>query len=210
MAYGKLFLVRHGKSSWNHLGLWTGHTDVDLVAEGIKEARRAGDALKGEEIHCAYVSQLKRAQQTLAEITEVLGLGELAIKKHHALNERHYGEHTGKNKWEVRERVGEEEFKKIRRSWDHPIPGGETLKDVHARAVPYFEEHIRADLSNGRNVLVVAHGNSLRAIVKHLEGIDEARICEYELGTGEVHCYHFADDGRYHGKEVRAANSVQV
>jgi len=199
----KLFLVRHGKSEWNKLGLWTGWTDVDLVEEGIEEARRAGKHLKDEEIHQVYTSNLKRTHQTFEKIKEVSGKTHLIHTPHEALNERHYGIHTGKNKWQVKEEIGEEEFQKIRRGWDTLVPDGETLKDVHARVVPYFESQIKVDLMNGSNVLIVAHGNSLRALIKHLEDLDESQISSVELETGEVHCYHLDDAGKVVDKEIK-------
>jgi len=200
-----LILVRHGKSEWNATGQWTGWTDVDLNEEGVAEARRAGEALRGIEIHSAHVSDLKRAQQTLDHIKKTLGK-EIETKVASALKERHYGIYTGKNKWQVKEEVGEEEFKKIRRSWDHPTPEGESLKDVYARVVPYFEGHILPELKAGKNVLVAAHGNSLRALMKHLDHISDEAICELEVGTGELHCYAFDAEGKVVGKEIRASN----
>ena len=122
---------------------------------------------------------------------------------HKSLNERHYGVHTGKNKWQVKEEVGEEEFQNIRRGWDVKIREGETLKDVHARVVPYYEEQIKKDLENGENVLVVAHGNTLRALIKHLEDIDEAEICNVEIETGELHCYHLDEEQKVTKKEIK-------
>jgi len=201
---GYLLLVRHGKSAWNATGQWTGWTDVDLADEGIAEAKRAGHALHDIDIHVAHVSDLKRAKQTLAHIKEA-SKKEVPTKSHQALNERHYGIYTGKNKWEVKEQIGDEKFQELRRGWDVQIPEGESLKDVHARVVPYFEEHIKPDIEKGKNVLVVAHGNSLRALVKHLENISDKAICDVELGTGEVHCYTF-ENGKIKGKEIRAAN----
>ena len=202
----KLFLVRHGKSEWNKLGLWTGWTDVELVEEGLEEAARAGEALKDEEIHSAHTSVLKRTHQTFEKIKEVAGKHDLTHTPHEALNERHYGVHTVKNKWQVKEEVGEEEFQNIRRGWDHHIPEGETLKDVHARVVPYYEEKIRKELEEGKNVLVVAHGNTLRALAKHLEDLDETQVCELEIGTGEVHCYDIDEAGKVLKKEIKAGN----
>ncbi len=201
----KLILVRHGKSAWNKLGLWTGHTDVDLDEDGHIEAEYAGKLLCDIDIHHAHVSHLKRTHQTLDGIKHGLGLGseDLVPVKHHALNERHYGIHTGKNKWEVKEVVGEEEFMKIRRNWNHPIPEGETLKDVYDRVVPYYEGSIKPDLLAGRNVIIVAHGNTLRALVKYLEDITEERIAEVEIGTGEVYCYDIDTEGAVSGKEIR-------
>ncbi len=202
----KLFLVRHGKSDWNKKGLWTGWTDIDLVEEGYEEARVAGEALKDEEIHIVHTSPLKRTHQTFEKIKEVAGKLHLTHTSHPALNERDYGVHTGKNKWQVKEEVGEEEFQKIRRGWDTHIEGGETLKDVHTRVVPHYEEKIKNELQTGKNVLVVAHGNTLRALVKHLENLDESAVCELEIGTGEVHCYEINEAGQVVGKEIKASN----
>lgn len=203
MAY--LILVRHGKSTWNELGLWTGQTDVDLIDVGREEARRAGEALRDLVIDHVHVSGLRRTHQTAEELLAAHGT-DTTPEKHEALNERHYGVHTGKNKWEVKEAVGDEEFQNLRRSWDHPVPEGETLKDVHARVVPHYEEHIKPRIAEGKNVVVVAHGNSLRALVKHLEDLGDDAIGDVEIGTGEVHCYIFDADGALSGKEVRSAN----
>lgn len=200
-----LILVRHGKSAWNATGQWTGWTDVDLTEEGEAEAKRAGEALRDIDIHKAYVSDLKRATQTLELIKKTVGK-DIETETSEALRERHYGIYTGKNKWEVKEEVGEEEFMKIRRGWDHALPEGESLKDVYARVVPYFEKHILPQLKEGKNVLVSAHGNSLRALMKHLDKISDEAICELEVGTGELHCYAFDDEGKVVGKEIRAAN----
>lgn len=201
-----LVLVRHGKSEWNALSLWTGHTDVLLTDEGRAEARNAASALKEIPLDSAYVSDLKRAQQTLDEIKHALGRDDLAGKVDPALKERHYGIYTGKNKWQIAEEVGDEEFKRIRRGWDTPIPGGETLEDVYARVVPYYEQHIKPELQAGKNVLVVSHGNTLRALVKHLEQLSEQQVGDLEIGTGEAHCYEIDPDGVVIGKEVRSRN----
>lgn len=200
-----LLLVRHGKSQWNATGQWTGWTDVNLTEEGVAEARRAGEALRDIEIHAAHVSDLKRAQQTLEHIKATLGKS-IETQTDPALRERHYGIYTGKNKWEVKSQVGEEAFKNIRRGWNHSIPEGESLKDVYARVVPYFEKHILPDIKEGKNVLVSAHGNSLRALMKRLDAISDEAICELEVGTGEIHCYTFDKEGSVIGKEIRAAN----
>lgn len=204
----KLFLVRHGKSEWNKLGLWTGWTDVDLAEEGKEEALRLGQLLKEENIHKVYTSELKRTHQTFEHLRQGSGHHHLAHTPHKALNERHYGIHTGKNKWQVKEEVGEEEFQKIRRGWDHHIPEGENLKDVHARLIPYYEENIRKDLQKGENVLVISHGNTLRALVKHLEDLSEEEVCEVELETGEAHCYHLGDNLEIIHKEIKSHKQV--
>ena len=204
MAY--LILVRHGKSEWNKLGKWTGWTDVGLVEEGLEEARRAGESIKDRTIHHVHVSTLKRTHETLEEMKDILGISHLTPKKHHALNERSYGKYTGKNKWQVKEEVGEEEFKKIRRSWNYPISEGETMKDVHDRVVPYYKEHILSELKRGENVLVVGHGNTFRALVKYLEGMSDDGVSDLEFGTGEVYIYDVDSEGNIVGKEIRASN----
>jgi len=201
-----LVLVRHGKSEWNKLGLWTGLTDIGLAPEGIEDARRMGGLIREIEIHEAHVSMLKRAHQTFDEIKTVLGRHDLEAKKHAALNERHYGVYTGKNKWEILESVGEVEFEKIRRAWDAVVEGGENLKDVYNRAIPYYKQHIHPQLCKGRNVLVVAHGNSVRALVKHLENISNEKVAKLEIGFGEVYCYEFDRKGKILDKEILGVN----
>ncbi len=201
----RLILVRHGKSEWNEKGLWTSLTDVDLIEEGVLEARRAGAAISEVPVHRAHTSMLKRAQQTLHHIEEVLG-HVLEITIHPALNERNYGIYTGKNKWQVKEEIGEAEFLKLRRGWDVHIPEGESLKDVYARVAPYYETVILDDIKNGSNTLVVAHGNSLRALVKRVENIPDENISDIEIGTGEVYMYDFDSTGNVLSKEIRAIN----
>jgi 2,3-bisphosphoglycerate-dependent phosphoglycerate mutase len=200
MAY--LVLVRHGQSEWNALGLWTGQEDVSLTEQGRAEARAAAEHLKGIALHKAHTSTLSRAQQTLEEIKSALGHTELETTHHEALNERHYGDYQAKNKWDIRDSIGDEEFTKLRRNWDHPVPNGETLKDVHARVIPYFEEHILEDLKAGKNIIVAAHGNSLRALMKHLEEVDDTLVHELEIGTGEVTVYEISEDGSVGNKQV--------
>ena len=201
MAY--LVLVRHGQSEWNALGLWTGQEDVALTEQGREEARKAAEHLRDIELHKAHTSSLSRAQQTLEEIKSALSHGELETAQHKALDERHYGDYQAKNKWDIKEQIGDEEFTKLRRNWDHPVPNGETLKDVHSRVLPYFEEHILQDLREGKNVIVAAHGNSLRALMKHLDEIDDDKVHELEIGTGEVVVYQINEDGLVLAKHIR-------
>ncbi|MBY0539147.1 2,3-diphosphoglycerate-dependent phosphoglycerate mutase [Patescibacteria group bacterium] len=197
----KLILVRHGQSEWNKLGKWTGYVDVGLTEQGVEEAKKAGESIRGFDIHKTFTSGLKRAQQTFDAIKETLGLAHDAVV-HPALNERHYGIYTGKNKWDMQKEVGDEEFHRIRRSWNYPLPEGETLKDVYERAVPYYQESIFPEVASGKNVLLVAHGNSLRALVKHLEDISDEEIPKLEIATGEVYCYEFGEDGVVCGKTI--------
>ena len=197
-----LILIRHGKSAWNHLGLWTGLTDVELTEEGRAQARAAASVMRDIVVHKAHVSALKRARQTLDEVLDVLDMRHIPIHAAPALNERHYGIYTGRNKWDIQKEVGEEQFKNMRRGWDVPIPEGETLKDVYARVAPYYHRHILPDLKTGNNILVVAHGNSLRALIKHIEEVHENDIADVELETGEVRMYGVDADGGAQRKDL--------
>ena len=204
MSY--LILVRHGQSEWNALGKWTGWTDINLNDEGRKDARRAAESIKNLQLDQAYTSDLKRAQQTLEEIVKTLQVKNLPTIKAAELKERHYGDLTGKNKWKIKEEYGEEQFTKWRRSWDFPVPNGETLKDVYNRVIPYYSKNILPDLMAGKNVIVAAHGNSLRALVKYLENISDQEIPKLEIGTGEVYVYKLDNKGAVISKEIRATN----
>lgn len=198
-------LVRHGKSEWNEKGLWTGWRDIPLAPIGIDEAKRTGEQLKDITFDVAYTSALIRAQQTLDEILKVIGQNP-PITHSQALNERDYGDYTEKNKWDIQKEVGEEEFQKIRRSWDYPPPNGESLKMVYERALPYFESEILPKLKEGKNVIIAAHGNSLRALVKHLENISEDDIATLEIGTGEAYVYRVDENGLVTDKQIRGEN----
>ena len=197
-----LALVRHGESTWNARGIWTGWKNPPLSEKGMEEARQAGQLLKDIKFYLAYTSSLIRAKQTLEEIEKVLGIN-LATFENSALNERDYGNYTGKNKWEIKKELGEEGFKKLRRGWDVPIPNGETLKDVDNRTVPYYESEILPKLKDGKNVLVSAHGNSLRALVKYLDGLSDSDVENLEIATGEVIIYQIDENGKVVSKEIR-------
>lgn len=183
-----LVLVRHGESQWNLENRFTGWVDVPLSEKGVSEAQSAGDRLKKENIRFdrAYTSVLKRAQNTLTFILEKLGQTELPVEKDQALNERHYGDLQGLNKAETAQKFGDEQVKIWRRSYDIAPPGvgGESLKDTAARTIPYFESKIEADLKKGLNVIVAAHGNSLRSIVMHLDKLTKEQVLELNLATG--------------------------
>lgn len=203
MAY--LVLVRHGKSEWNEKGLWTGWRDIPLAPKGFEEAQKTGTTLTDITFDYAYTSDLTRAQQTLDEILKVIKQSP-PITKNEALNERDYGDYTEKNKWDIQKMVGEEEFQKIRRSWDYPPPNGESLKMVYARAVPYFQAEIEPKLREDKNILIAAHGNSLRALVKYLENISDEEIANLEIGTGEAYIYQLGEHGEINHKEIRGEN----
>lgn len=204
----QLILVRHGQSEWNALGQWTGWTDVSLNDQGKMDAKQAGEAIKDIHIDRAFVSALKRAQQTLDEIKKVTGQNPETIISE-KVNERDYGDLTGKNKWKIREEYGDDQFMRWRRSWDEPIPNGESLKDVYARVIPYYEETILPYLKQGENVIIAAHGNSLRALVKYLEHISDDEVSTLEIGLGEIYLYTLDTDGKIIAKEIRAVNPMK-
>lgn len=183
MAY--LILVRHGVTDWNVEGKWHGLTDIPLNEEGRKQARKAATLLKGMKIDASYTSILSRVTQSYDEICEALKLS-CPVIKHPALNERDYGIYTGKNKWEVKKELGEEEFLNLRRGWSHQIPKGEALIDVYNRVIPFYKGRILKDLKKGKNVLVVSSGNTLRALIKFLQNISDEDISKLELKFGEV------------------------
>jgi 2,3-bisphosphoglycerate-dependent phosphoglycerate mutase len=204
----KLILVRHSKSEWNVLGKWTGWTDVDLNEQGRTDAKTTAEALKDIQIDQAFVSKLKRAQQTLEIILNEIGQSDVPTTQSEALNERNYGIYTGKNKWEVKEEVGEEEFQNIRRGWEHPIPEGETMKKVYERVVPFYEETVLPLLKEGKNIILAAHGNSLRALVKYLEDLSIEELMALEFGIGEAYVYEVDEAGKIAHKEIRAKNPL--
>ncbi len=188
-----LVLVRHGESEWNKLNLFTGWKDPDLTEKGVAEAKAAGQLMKqqGFRFDIAYTSALRRAQRTLQLILEQLGETKLPITKDQALNERDYGDLSGLNKDEARVKWGEDQVHIWRRSYDVPPPGGESLKDTAARVLPYFMAKIVPDLKAGKNVLIAAHGNSLRALIMQLEGLSGEEIVARELATGAPIVYRF-------------------
>ncbi len=204
---GYLILVRHGKSEWNDKGLWTGWEDPELHEHGREDAKRAAESIKDLDIHISYSSGLKRVTETLKIIKDHLDLHHIPHAEHQALNERHYGIYQGKNKWEIKDQVGEEEFQKIRRSWNHPIPEGETMEQVYNRVTPYFYEVIMPELKAGKNVLVASSGNALRAIVKDLDQISHEDISNLEIGVGDVLVYEIDQDGKVKSKELRSENA---
>jgi 2,3-bisphosphoglycerate-dependent phosphoglycerate mutase len=181
-----LVLVRHGQSEWNLKNLFTGWRDVDLTEKGVEEAKAAGRKLKakGLQFDIAYTSALKRAQKTLDLMLAELGQTGLKTFRDQALNERDYGDLTGLNKDDARKKWGEEQVHIWRRSYDVPPPGGESLKDTLARALPYYMKYIQPDVLSGKRVLVSAHGNSLRALIMAIEGLTPEEILKRELDTG--------------------------
>ena len=201
---GTLVLVRHGQSDWNLKNLFTGWRDPDLTPKGIEEAKSAGKALKakGLKFDVAYTSELIRAQHTLDLILAELGQSDLTVTRDVALNERDYGELSGLNKDDARAKWGEDQVHIWRRSYDVPPPGGESLKDTLARALPYFVTDILPEVLSGKTVIVAAHGNSLRAIAKVLNRLDNSQILGFEIATGVPSIYKIGRDARVLSYEV--------
>jgi len=213
-----LVLLRHGQSQWNLENRFTGWWDVDLSPAGVEEARAAGKMLrdKGMDFDCCFTSVLTRAIRTLHLVLHEMDRLWLPVTKDWHLNERHYGGLTGLNKQEMIDKVGEEQVKIWRRSFDIPpppldagsqydvsgdrryagleVPQTESLKDTIARAVPYYEREIALALSAGKRVLVAAHGNSLRGIIKYLSDIGDDEIVGLEIPTGKPIVYELTDD----------------
>jgi 2,3-bisphosphoglycerate-dependent phosphoglycerate mutase len=193
---GTLVLVRHGESEWNAKNLCTGWTDVGITDKGHRDNKKMAELMKEMRFDVAYTSAQKRAQETLQDVLEVIGQTNTPTFKHPALNERDYGDLTGLNKQQLKEQYGEK-WNQWRRGWDYPVPGGETLKDTFERVMPYFNAEIVPQLKAGKSVLISAHGNSLRALVKNLDSIADEDIADFEFPFGRVRTYIY-EDGTLH------------
>jgi 2,3-bisphosphoglycerate-dependent phosphoglycerate mutase len=195
-----LILLRHGQSQWNLENRFTGWVDVPLSANGEAEARAAGEKLRGRRIDKLYTSDLKRAIDTATLALESAGLRDVPTARDAALNERMYGDLQGLDKAEAAARFGADQIKIWRRSYDVQPPGGESLADTATRVLPYWESHILPDLRAGKNVLVAAHGNSLRALVMHLDALTRDQVIQLEIPTGKPLLYDIGPDGGVRGK----------
>ena len=218
---GKLIAIRHGQSTWNAENRFTGWVDVDLSEKGVEEAEKSGKLLKELSIDfdMYFTSYLKRAINTLEIILEILGK-ENKYNKAWELNERHYGALTGLNKAETKKKLGEEQFKKYRRSWDIPppsldkdskysshkdplykdlknIPNTESLKNTYDRVVPYFEKNIEKHLRENKNIILSAHGNTIRALGKKIFNISDKSINLLEIPTGNPLVIDFDNSGKF-------------
>lgn len=187
-----LVIIRHGQSLWNLENRFTGIMDVPLTETGITQAHIAGQKLKHIVFDHAFTSMLSRAQQTLAIILEEIGETQVPVTKSAALNERSYGDLQGLNKTEMAKKYGAEQIEIWRRSYDIQPPGGESLKETAARVIPFYQHKTEPLLIAGKNVLIVAHGNSLRALMMYLENIDAAHIAEVNIPTGVPRVYTFS------------------
>ena len=199
-----LVLVRHGQSEWNEKNLFTGWRDPDLTAQGIDEAKAAGQALKqqGLVFDLAFTSDLQRAQKTLTLLLAEQGQSDLPTTQNQALNERDYGDLAGLNKDDARKKWGDEQVHIWRRSYDTPPPGGESLKDTGARVLPYYDSDILPHVKTGKNILIAAHGNSLRSLVMRLEGLSIAEILDVNIDTGVPYIYQMDADGAVQDKTI--------
>jgi 2,3-bisphosphoglycerate-dependent phosphoglycerate mutase len=188
-----LVIVRHGQSVWNKENKFTGWVDVELAEKGVSEAEHAGEQLKEYRFNEAYTSDLKRAQRTLDIILEKIGQTDIPVSRNNALNERMYGDLQGHDKDEIREKYGEDQVQEWRRSYDIAPPNGESLKDTAERVIPYFETIIAPKLREGRNIIIAAHGNSLRALIMYLEKLTPEEILKVEIPTGRPRVYKLND-----------------
>ncbi len=195
MKKSNLVLVRHGQSEWNKKNLFTGWKDPELTNQGIEEAIKAGKDLKTKNIKfdIMFTSDLLRAQETGRLILEHMDQSDIQVIKNQCLNERNYGDLAGLNKDDAREKWGEEQVHVWRRSFDVPPPGGESLKDTAERVLPYFHSEIFPKVEDGLDVLIAAHGNSLRALVMELEEINSDEIVKLEIATGDPLTYEYSE-----------------
>ena len=201
-----LILLRHGESQWNLENRFTGWVDIPLSPKGEEEAHQAGEKLKQYRFDKAYTSVLKRAIDTLKIVLKIIGQENLPTEYDQALNERHYGALQGKNKAEIGKIYGEQQLKIWRRSYDVPPPSdvtelnpdgvSESLKDTAARTLPYFESKIMPDILAGENIIVAAHGNSLRSIVMKLDNLSREAVLELNIPTGVPLLYKYDSKGK--------------
>lgn len=208
MAY--LALVRHGTTTYNAEGIWAGWDDPELTDKGKTDAKEAGDHLKDIHFDSAYISDLSRHKETLEIILQVINQPDVPVTETNAVKERDYGDFTAKNKWEVKKQLGEEEFLKLRRAWDYPVPNGESLKQVYEREIPYYESTICPQLKDGKNVIIASSGNALRALVKYLDNVSDDDIADVQIAPGEIYLYTINSVGEVEAKEIRNHHELTV
>ena len=208
LTMGKLIIVRHGESQWNALGKWTGSTNVHLTEKGFHESLLLGKQVADIPINYAYCAEQYRSLETLQGILTISDKLSVPISETAALNERDYGDYTGKNKWEMKKQVGTRKFNKIRRDWDYPVPNGETLKTVYARTVPFYLENVLPKLRQGQNVLLVASGNSIRSLVKYIQKISDRGFAKVEMIFGKIVIYDVDDAGHMISSQERSIDTT--
>lgn len=201
---GTLIIARHNESEWNKLGKWTGIRDRHLTDDGFKRSEAMGLLIKDINIDCAFASMQVRSIETLSCMLNVCERYNVPTEHVKELNERDYGDYTGKNKEEMEQLLGVEEYKQLTRGWNHPIPHGESLHMVYDRVVPFYKEKILPQVLEGKNVLVVSHGNSLRALMKYIENISDEAIADVEMPFSTIIRYHLDREGHSIQKEVHS------
>ncbi len=206
-APGTLFIARHHESLWNKSGTWTGSRDVHLTPFGKKMSYEMGLQVREFKIQQAVCSMQCRSKETLEEMLRAMGQEDVPVLRDAAINERDYGDYTGKNKLAMKELMGEAEFNRMHREFTYPIPHGETLKMVYERAVPFYLETILPMLRSGKNVLVVSHGNTIRSLMKYIESISDDGIKDVEMPFGNVLIYRVDTDGRLISRDERFTQS---
>ncbi|WP_395089261.1 2,3-bisphosphoglycerate-dependent phosphoglycerate mutase [Armatimonas sp.] len=200
---GRLLLIRHTQSVWNSLNLFTGWVDVELSETGKAHAIEVGEAMAGKySVDKSYTSSLVRAQQTLQLVMEGAGISGIPIVEDWQLNERFYGLWQGRNKDQMKAKYGEAAIQAVRRGFADRPPGGESLADTTERVLPYFEETIEPELAAGQTILIAAHGNSLRALVKKLENLADNVVPGVEIGNGELRVYRYETETNSYVREV--------
>ncbi len=215
----KLIIARHHESEWNKTGQWTGIRDRHLTEYGFQKSAEMGLLIKDIHIDAAFASMQVRSIETLSCMLEALNLTHVPTVHASALNERDYGDYTGKDKWQMHDLLGEDEWNKVRREWDYPVPNGETLRMVYDRVVPFYLQHI-LPLINGtacddkgcriegeKTVLVVSHGNAIRALVKYIERIPDNEVVNIEMLFGGILIYDLDKEGHMVKKELRQVES---
>jgi len=202
-----LIIARHHESEWNKLGQWTGIRDRHLTEYGFKKSAEMGLLIGDIRIDAAFASMQVRSIETLSCMLENLGLFHVPTVHALALNERDYGDYTGKNKWDMQKLIGEEQWNKIRREWDCPVPNGETLKMVYERVVPFYKDFILPLLKEDKNVLMISHGNAIRALIKHIEHIADKDVVNIEMLFGSILLYGYDQEGGVVKKSIRKVDS---
>lgn len=200
---GKLIIARHQESEWNKLGKWTGTRDRHLTDRGFEKSEDMGLLIKDINIEYAFASMQVRTIETLSCMLNVCNTFNIPTEHSNALNERDYGDYTGKDKEDMKIILGEEEYNKMHRGWDYPVPNGESLKNVSERVVPFYIEKILPKIKEGKNVLVVGHGNSMRTLVKYIENISDEDIEKVEVPFEKVFVYDLDENGHMVKKEVK-------
>jgi 2,3-bisphosphoglycerate-dependent phosphoglycerate mutase len=206
---GKLVIVRHHESEWNKLGLWTGRHEAHLTPYGFQKSEEMGALVKDICFDHAFASMQVRSIETLTSMLNVCAADQhLPVEYVAALNERDYGDYTGKSKWDMEQLLGEEEFTRLRRGWDYPIPHGESLKMVYERVIPFYLDRVLPLLRRGQSVLIVSHGNAIRSLIKYIEQVPDTEVAKIEAVFGGIAIYDVDERGHKIKEEMRYVAST--